>query len=101
MSRFSAVALACTVILALASCDHRDPPASAAKDVGGAVAAPEPFVAPRDVFEHDARAIVGITYPPGLERYPALAKLLLAHSDAPRAPFASARATAPDDYSKL
>ncbi|MDR0181557.1 hypothetical protein [Lysobacter arvi] len=94
MSRLSIAVLGCVVALALASCDREAAPATApvAKP-----AQPAPFVAPQDVFERDARAIVGISYPPGLERYPALAKLLVAHAQARRAVLDGALAKAPSN----
>jgi hypothetical protein len=84
-SRPSFVALACAATFVLASCDRVEPPTPAQSTAEAPVAAPETFIAPQDVFEHDARAMVGISYPPGLDRYPALAKLLVAHAQARRA----------------
>ena len=83
VSRSSLAAFACAATLLLSSCDRFDAPPPDA--TATAAPTPEPFVAPQDVFERDARAIVGISYPPGLERYPALAKLLVAHAQARRA----------------
>ncbi len=39
----------------------------------------------KDVIEHDPRYIVGISYPPGLERYPGLASAVRQYGDAARA----------------
>jgi len=85
--RLSIGALACVAALLLASCERHD--ANGAAQVSNTVI-PERFVPPQDVFERDARAIVGISYPPGLERYPTLAKLLVAHAQARRAALESA-----------
>lgn len=98
VSRLSLLALACAAF-GLASCDRAHPPAAAANTAANTAQAsadaPESFVAPKDVFERDARAIVGISYPPGLERFPALAKLLVAHADARRAALAAALSSTP------
>ncbi|MET3930689.1 hypothetical protein ABIE51_002576 [Lysobacter sp. OAE881] len=82
-SRFSIAVLACCAAFALASCGRRDAPVATATTPDAPNA--ETFAAPQDVFERDARAIVGISYPTGLDRYPALAKLLVAHAAARRA----------------
>jgi len=82
--RITPAVLACATAFVLASCGRNDAPAAATAAVK-APAASAPFVAPTDVFERDARAIVGISYPPGLERYPALAKVLVAHAQSRRA----------------
>ena len=80
----SIAVFACATALALASCGRHDAPVANTQP-----GAPSPthdvFVAPQDVFEHDARAMVGISYPTGLDRYPALAKLLVAHVQERRA----------------
>ncbi|KRG46347.1 hypothetical protein ARC20_05705 [Stenotrophomonas panacihumi] len=39
----------------------------------------------KDVIEHDPRYVVGISYPPGLERYPGLATAVRQYGDAARA----------------
>jgi len=93
VSRLSVAAFVCLAVVHLASCDRVDAPPKDA--TGTTTPAPEPFVAPQDVFERDAHAIVGISYPPGLERYPALAKLLVAHAQARRAALAAALETTP------
>ena len=92
--RLSFASLACAGAFLLASCErHAAPAASAAP--ADAPAASEPFVAPQDVFERDARAMVGISYPTGLDRYPALAKILVAHAQARRAALAAALVQTP------
>jgi len=78
----------------LASCE-RSAPSAADATATVKPANATAFVAPRDVFEHDARAIVGISYPPGLERYPALAKVLVAHVQTRRAALDAALARTP------
>ena len=83
-TRLSLTVLACAAAVVLASCERNEAPAAPASSVE-TPSASAPFVAPKDVFERDARAIVGISYPTGLERYPALAKLLVAHAHARRA----------------
>jgi hypothetical protein len=92
--RLSNAALAFAIALALASCNRPQPPAPA-----DATTAQPPtssrFVAPQDVFERDARAIVGISYPTGLDRYPALANVLVAHAQERRAALAAALDHAP------
>lgn len=40
---------------------------------------------PADVFERDAHSLIGISYPPGLARYPDLARRLVEHANARRA----------------
>lgn len=86
--------LACAGAFLLASCERQGPPTAPAT-VADTPAAAAPFIAPQDVFEHDARAIVGISYPTGLDRYPALAKLLVAHAQARRAALDAALARTP------
>ena len=94
MPCLSIATLACAGAFLLASCErHHAPAASGA--VGDTPAPSERFVAPYDVFERDARAMVGITYPTGLDRYPALAKLLIAHAHARRTALEAALAQTP------
>jgi len=88
--RLSIALLACATAFVLASCDRRDAPEAATAAPSAMPAAPELVAAPKDVFEHDARAMVGISYPTGLERYPALAKVLVAHVEERRAALAAA-----------
>ena len=80
--RLPVALLACATAFVLASCERHDVPTTATTARPAATGA---FVAPQDVFEHDARAMVGISYPTGLDRYPALAKLLVAHVQERRA----------------
>ena len=93
-SRLRFATLACAAVFLLVSCERHGAPMAPAA-IANAPAAAEPFVAPQDVFEHDARAIVGITYPTGLDRYPALAKLLVAHARARRAALEAALVQTP------
>ncbi|HEY1139545.1 MAG TPA: hypothetical protein VGE88_04995 [Lysobacter sp.] len=90
-SLLSFTAFACAGAFLLASCERHGTPAA----VANAPAESAPFVAPQDVFERDARSMVGISYPPGLDRYPALAKVLVAHAQARRAALKAALAHAP------
>lgn len=72
--------------LFIAACD-RDRPAPAQPQPPAATAPPPAPVAVelKDVIEQDARFIVGITYPPGMAKYPGLAEVLRAYSDTSRA----------------
>lgn len=75
--------------------DGRPNPAT---DEAGADADPPPVVL-EDVMESDPRYLVGISYPPGMERYPGLAVELKRYADAARADLMEAVAgleTAPD-----
>jgi hypothetical protein len=53
-----------------------------AANAPAADAAPGPL---KDVIEHDPRYVVGISYPPGLDRYPGLATAVRQYGDAARA----------------
>jgi hypothetical protein len=74
------------VTLFIAACD-RDRPAPAQPQPPTAPAPPPAPVAVelKDVIEQDSRFIVGITYPPGMAKYPGLAEALRAYSDTARA----------------
>ncbi|MBU8978043.1 hypothetical protein JI752_017985 [Lysobacter sp. MMG2] len=80
---FSFPLLACILTAMLASC-VKDGAEDKQANATASQAQPA-FVAPQDVFERSAVSIVGISYPPGLERYPDLARLLVTHADARRA----------------
>jgi len=61
-------------------------PAVSGAPAQDAAAAGEASSAPlTDVIERSPQAVIGISYPPGLERYPGLASALLAYSTAARA----------------
>lgn len=86
------VALTLLLALALAGCrreaDVADAgtagsPAAPEAAVGGTAAAEGP-VRLEDVMESDPRYILGISYPPGMERYPGLAAELKRYADAAR-----------------
>lgn len=87
--QFSIPVLACVVAFALASCMDRASPSGESIASAARAAKVQPFVAPQDVFERTAHSIVGITYPPNLERFPALAKLLVEHANARRTALAA------------
>ena len=74
------LALAQLAALALASVGCRR---EAAGEAGGAVAEAGPLVL-EDVMETDPRYIIGISYPPGIARYPELAGALKRYADAAR-----------------
>ncbi|HEY0505358.1 MAG TPA: hypothetical protein VGD42_17890 [Lysobacter sp.] len=66
---------------ALSSCERAPAPVVAAPSHALAAVPAQPD----DLFERTAHAIVGITYPPGLARYPGLVQRLVAHANARRA----------------
>jgi len=83
------------LVTVLAAC-QREPATPAAADKAAppvidnspaaAPAAADPAAGPlKDVIEHDPRYVVGISYPPGLERYPGLADAVRQYGDAARA----------------
>ncbi|MCL6710633.1 DUF3298 and DUF4163 domain-containing protein [Pseudomonas sp. R2.Fl] len=83
--------LAATLVLALAACkrepDAAQPPTAAAPEAGAPATgpvAPEAPVELKDVIETNERYVVGITYPPGIDRYPGLAKALSDYAHAAR-----------------
>lgn len=91
-----AFALAGPFAMMLASCSDRTP--SPAPTHAVATLAP---TQPADQFERDAHSMVGISYPPGLARYPALAQRLVDHARARRALIARALAQTPDPPAPL
>ena len=89
--RASALAMAMGVVV-LAGCNKHDGDTQApAAPVDTAAEAVAPAVAPdapvelRDVIETSPQAVVGITYPPDIARYPGLAKALGGYADSARA----------------
>lgn len=87
--RASGVALA--VMLAAGCQRDTDTPPPAAPAADTAPAAPATGIVPadapvelRDVIETSPQAVVGISYPPDLARYPGLAKALKAYADSAR-----------------
>lgn len=83
--------LAATLVLALAACkrepDAAQPPTAATPEAGAPATspvAPEAPVELKDVIETNERYVVGITYPPGIDRYPGLAKALSDYAHAAR-----------------
>ena len=92
--QFSISLLACVLALGLASCMDKAATHDVADDASEASKAP-PFVAPQDVFERTGHSIVGISYPPGLERFPALSRLLTEHAAARRSALNAALQSTP------
>ena len=86
-----ALALALTIALAAAGCRGDDPSGpggdGALSPTDGTVPADQPVdAAPLvDVMESDAAYIIGISYPPGIERHPGLAAELKRYAEAARA----------------
>ncbi len=83
--------LTASLVLALAACkrepDGPQPPTAATPETGAPVADATAPVAPlelKDVIETNERYVVGITYPPGIDRYPGLAKALSDYAQAAR-----------------
>jgi hypothetical protein len=89
----AAMAMAIAVALSMAACQPDRPATEAtagkpapAVDTTPAVA--EPAAAPaelKDVIERDPRYVIGISYPPGLDRYPGLAVAVRQYAEAARA----------------
>ncbi|WP_411834746.1 hypothetical protein [Pseudoxanthomonas mexicana] len=85
--------LAALLALGLAACKREtapaaDPATAPAPADGEAAAAPTEDAGPvelRDLIESNDRYIVGISYPPGLDRHPGLARVLADYSGAARA----------------
>ncbi|HEY9255177.1 MAG TPA: DUF4163 domain-containing protein [Stenotrophomonas sp.] len=77
----------------MAACQPDPPATEAAADkpapaIDTTPAAAEPAAAPaelKDVIERDPRYVVGISYPPGLDRYPGLAAAVRQYGEAARA----------------
>ena len=83
-------ALLFAAVLALAACKREAdvPAAGAPADTGTAVeTAPAPAAVAelKDVIETQDSYIVGISYPPGIDKYPGLAQAVSAYADAARA----------------
>jgi len=83
--------LAATLALALVACKREpggpQPPTVATPEAGAPATspvAPEAPVELKDVIETNERYVVGITYPPGIDRYPGLAKALSDYAHAAR-----------------
>ncbi|HRN62176.1 MAG TPA: RsiV family protein [Luteimonas sp.] len=84
------VLLAILVLLVLSACRREAPQAQPGSPADGQAGVdlvePSPEVVElKDVVETDPRYIIGITYPPAVNRYPGLARELKAYSDAARA----------------
>jgi len=88
--RVSALALAMGVVV-MAGCKRDGETAAPAAPVDTAAEPASPAVAPdapielRDVIETSPQAVVGISYPPDIARYPGLAKALAGYADSARA----------------
>lgn len=85
--RFSLAAVLSAAVL-LAACNKDRDDASKPKTEAGAPAAAQTQAAPvelKDVIENDARYIIGISYPPGVSKYPGLAQALRGYADNARA----------------
>jgi Deacetylase PdaC/Protein of unknown function (DUF3298) len=89
-SALKSVVLVSLAVLVLGACKREaaDPvgtggPDSAGADTAGEV--PAPVVAElKDVIETNNRYLIGISYPPGINRYPGLARAVAAYTDAAR-----------------
>lgn len=80
------VLLALATVLVAAGCRREaDVPGGAQVAAGPPEAAAVAPVVLEDVMEADSRYIIGISYPPGMDRYPALAAELKRYADAARA----------------
>lgn len=104
--------LTCSLLLALAACQREAPQPQAGPQGESPSTATQPApqaAAPvelEDVIERDPRYLIGITYPPGIDRYPGLAAELHGYSQAARAELMQAvdglggeKPTAPYDLS--
>lgn len=87
------MAVMATCLLTVAC--ERNPPAPAQTPPPAAVTPPPAAVAVelKDVIEQDPRFIVGVTYPPGMAKYPGLAEAMRAYTDKARATLNQALAT--------
>lgn len=83
------------LLIALAGCERAAPPAFPAAASATADVAPPPVPRLQEVFETTAHTVIGISYPPGLERYPGLPEVLAAYSQAARAEVTAALARDP------
>lgn len=73
-------------MLFIAACDRERPAPAQPQPPTAPTPPPAPVVVElKDVIEQDPRFIVGITYPPGMAKYPGLAEALRAYSDQARA----------------
>ena len=79
------LATALVLALALVACD-KDKPQTAAPPPAPAASRPAPPPAElKDIIEHDARYVVGISFPPEARKYPGLATALQGYADGARA----------------
>jgi hypothetical protein len=79
----------CLLLLGLAACQRETPAPQASQaptspPAEQAQAAPSAQGALEDVIERDPRYIVGISYPPGMDKYPGLAAELQRYARAAR-----------------
>lgn len=82
------LALACAVACSAACSPQSDPPAAArpAAQSSPSPAAPGQTQPPlKDVAENRPEYMLGISYPPGIEKYPGLANAIVAYADGERA----------------
>lgn len=70
--------------LALVAC-NKDKPQPAAPQPAQAAPKPAPPPELKDIIEHDARYVVGISFPPEAKKYPGLAVALQTYADGARA----------------
>ncbi|WP_342316339.1 hypothetical protein [Lysobacter sp. FW306-1B-D06B] len=83
----------CLMMLGVASCAR--PPGEERLSIAAIAPKPNAETLPKDVFERSSQAIVGITYPTGLVRYPRLASMLAHHAATRRAALQTALAANP------
>ncbi len=79
------LATALVLGLALAACDKDKPKAAAPAPAQSAAKPAPPPPELKDIIEHDARYVVGISFPPEAKKYPGLATALQAYADGARA----------------
>ncbi len=77
--------LAAALLLPACKKDEDATPAPAEVPVEAAVQPPAAPAELKDVIEHDARYIIGISYPPEAKKYPGLAEALLHYAEGARA----------------
>lgn len=83
-SRLFVAVMAATLFMA--ACDRERPAPAQSSPPAPVTPPPAPIAAElKDVIEQDPRFIVGITYPPGMARYPGLAEAMRAYTDKARA----------------